>query len=210
MSDIERILIGASRVEQALRNIGGEGRGLHDLCKSLDKRIPPGLAHTIHQIARTRNQAAHEADRFRIRAGELRRFEKTCEQALREIGRIERWQSFQRPRGPWYRIQWRPHRLGRATVFLHLLLILLLFTGPLGVALSLIQSRQWLLAAACAALASVSAGILAYRRLVSLPILAIVLMAALASLVAIPDQGKTAVAYLVLLLGTWLLAATSA
>ena len=210
MSDIERILIGASRVEQALRNIGGEGRGLHDLCKSLEKHIPPGLAHTIHQIARTRNQAAHEADHFHIRAGDLRRYEKTCQQALREIGRIERWKSFHQPQGPWYRVQWRPHRLGRATVFLHLFLVLLFFTGPLGIALSLVHSGQWLTAAACAALAAVSAGILAYRRLVSLPILAIVLMAALASLLAIPGQGKTAVAYLVLLLGTWLLAATSA
>lgn len=209
MSDIERILIGASRVEQALRNIGGEGRGLHDLCKSLEKHIPPGLAHTIHQIARTRNQAAHEADRFRIRAGELRRYEKTCQQALREIGRIERWQSFRRPRGPWYRVQWRPHRLGRATVFLHLFLVLLFFTGPLGIALSLVHSGRWLTAAACAALAAISAGILAYRRLVSLPILAVVLITTLVSLVVVPDHGNAA-AYLVLLLGTWLLAATSA
>ncbi|MGK9451903.1 hypothetical protein ACSSZE_11725 [Acidithiobacillus caldus] len=210
LSALERVLIDASRVEQALRSIGGKGRGLHELCSSLGRILPPGLSNTIHQIARVRNRAAHEADRFRIGKGELRQYEHHCRWVLRELGRIERWRGPRKPRGPWYHTQWRQHRLGRATVFLHILLVLAVFTVPLGAAILLIQHGAWIDAVASAAVAALSAGILAYRRIVSLPILGLVLMGPLAALLAIPSPGNAPAAYLALLLGSWLLAATSA
>jgi len=213
MSDAEKVLIGASRVERALRNAGARGSGLRELCQSLGSRIPPKLNQDIRYIGYLRNQAAHQTDRFQTRPEELRKYQRICDEAIREIERLSKASRWQRSPGKlanWLQIRPREHRIGRVTVAFYLFLIILIFSLPFGAAIVFAQAGKILPAAGLMAFSMASLTVMQYKRLISFPVLIIILIALLAVIILVPGHGglRPALFFLIILVGTWGLATT--
>lgn len=60
MSILEATVAGCTRIEQRLRDLGGDGSGISELLDSVSSRVPDDLARRLRAVAAVRNHFVHE------------------------------------------------------------------------------------------------------------------------------------------------------
>ncbi|TWG79668.1 hypothetical protein L602_000600000680 [Cupriavidus gilardii J11] len=80
----ELVFANAKRIEALLRQLGYEGRGLHELVTSAGDALPHDVARAARKIATIRNKLAHE-DGFVLSADALQSFRESAAFVIEEL-----------------------------------------------------------------------------------------------------------------------------
>jgi len=79
VGDIDIVVRYSRRIEKLLKNLGAEGRGMHEMVSSLREKIPYDLQQSLRYIATIRNNLLHE-DNFEI--DDIDTFSDVCEKNI--------------------------------------------------------------------------------------------------------------------------------
>ncbi|MEM7807740.1 MAG: DUF4145 domain-containing protein [Planctomycetota bacterium] len=123
MSDLELAVSRSKRLERRLRDgLAAQGKGLHELTSSVERRLPADTVRKLRFVATVRNKLVHDLDVRKL--DDRKRFVLACDQIERDIDDVA---------GPGHRDSWR-------TTFLVVGVIAALIAIGMGIAIWMMVS----------------------------------------------------------------------